>query len=82
MFLSSNWLGHYSFTVAIRVQIPLRITNNNMVDSRSINPVIYIRLFLNKNFKANITQLVRVLDCGSKSRRFESCYSPPIIIYW
>ena len=25
---------------------------------------------------AYITQLVRVLDCGSKSRRFEPCYSP------
>ena len=32
-----------------------------------------------KNFRygaANITQLVRVLGCGSKSHRFESCYSP------
>ena len=25
---------------------------------------------------ANITQLVRVLGCGSRSHRFESCYSP------
>ena len=57
MFSSSNWLGHYSFTVAIRVQIPLGI-----------------KFF---DFMANITQLVRVLDCGSRSRRFESCCSPP-----
>ena len=27
---------------------------------------------------ANITQLVRVLGCGSKSHRFKSCYSPLI----
>ena len=25
---------------------------------------------------ASITQLVRVLGCGSKSHRFKSCYSP------
>ena len=25
---------------------------------------------------ASITQLVRVLGCGSRSHRFESCYSP------
>ena len=27
-------------------------------------------------FLASITQLVRVLGCGSKSCRFKSCYSP------
>ena len=32
-------------------------------------------------FKASITQLVRVLGCGSKSRRFEPCYSPNIIFF-
>ena len=26
MFSSSNWLGHYSFTVATRVQVPLGIS--------------------------------------------------------
>ena len=26
--------------------------------------------------KANITQMIRVLGCGSKSRRFESCCLP------
>ena len=29
-----------------------------------------------KKLMASITQLVRVLGCGSKSHRFESCYSP------
>lgn len=30
--------------------------------------------------KANITQLVRVLGCGPKSHRFETCYSPVLSI--
>jgi hypothetical protein len=35
------------------------------------------REFNKKNFSlASITQLVRVLGCGSKSHRFKSCYSP------
>ena len=44
------------------------------------SPLLLTRKTHFTNNMASITQLVRVLGCGSKSCRFKSCYSPNYLL--
>lgn len=66
------WWIIYTYNWLLSIEEP--ISNEIMISIIFLYFYMFIYIFWEG--KANITQLVRVLGCGSKSHRFESCYSP------